>query len=200
MLAAGFCGSSLRILTPMSSFPLLRPSKPCSAPVGTQATWSTFSPLCEAALRASGLDFSPLLVGCLAPWGARSSYESLPQSTRKTVSSWVPCMWLAQTYLLFRAQMGVGTGEEGPPRAPPIFCDLAAPLPNTPCSSPFFSEVGKHLLHHHLYAFSSPPWQFFFLMAVHSKFSRLCLIRQNFSCSIKPDLAMKAWLLRHSAL
>ena len=143
MLAAGLCGSNLRILTPMSSFPLLGPSKPCSAPVGIQATWSTFSPPCEAALRASGLDFSPLLVGCLAPWGAWSSCESLPQSTWKTVSSWVPCMWLAQTYLLFRAQMGVGTREEGPPQAPPIFCDLAAPLPNNPLQLSLFFRGGK---------------------------------------------------------
>lgn len=43
-----------------------------------------------------------------------------------------PLYGVAQTYLLFRAQMGVGTGEEGPPQAPPIFWDLAAPLPNNP--------------------------------------------------------------------
>ena len=91
MLAAGLHFSDLWVVTPVSSFP-----RTLSALLGSLGDSGhlahLLSPPCEAALRAPGLDFSPLLVGCPAPCGAQNSYEGLPRSTWQTVGSWVPCL------------------------------------------------------------------------------------------------------------
>lgn len=101
---------------------------------------------------------------------------------------------------------GQGQGRKDPSQPSPIFRGLAPPLPNSaPCSSSsfysLFSEVGKHpyiatcmhslLLHGNI-----------FFYGYTLKFPRLQALsnQTKFSCSTKPALAMKAWLLRHSAL